>query len=212
MENQEYPNSDFPKKALEEYNQNKQEKKKKEETKEYYEECDHAYTIKSLGWKICVTCGLCLRRLITFPTDDYYEDEDRVFIKDTGPDKEIRDTMNKLMGMIVRESRECKDTGEIFYTEPPEAGLPRELFDYSKELCDECYNYALPNHNVCKKKKHKSPFSPIRCHIHSLCAAVLWKIVKSLYTMSINEFSKKCGVSKPTIINMCKKMKQIDSN
>ncbi len=204
MENQEYSNFDLFKKASEE----------KKETKEYYEECDHAYTIKSLGRKICVTFGLCLRRLITFSTDEYYEDENRVFIKDTGPDKfkEVRDKMNELMGMIVRESRECKDTGEIFYIEPPEAGLPRELYDYSKELCDECYNYALPNYHTRKKRKHKSPFSPIRFHTRSLCAAVLWEKVKSLYTMSINEFSKKCGVSKSTIINTCKKMKQIDSN
>ncbi len=121
--------------------------------------------MKSDGMKICVTCGLCLRRLITFSTDDYHEDENRFFLKNTGPDKvkEIRDKMNELIEMVVRE-----------YTDDP----PRESHDYTKELCDACYNYALPNNNVWKKIKHKSV---IRCHIHSLCAAVLWEKVNLLY-------------------------------
>ncbi len=143
---------------------------------EYYETCDHEYTIKSLGWKICLTCGLCLKRC--FSTDDYYKD--RVFIKNRSLDKvkEVRDKMNELISVIVRE----------FHTE---ARPPYELYDYEKELCYECYNYALPNNNVWKKRKHKSPFSPIRCHIRSLCAAVLWEKVKSLYPMTITEFTKK---------------------
>ena len=35
--------------------------------------------------------------------------------------------MNELIEMVVRE-----------YTDDP----PRELRDYTKELCDACYNYA----------------------------------------------------------------------
>ena len=76
MENQEYSNFDLF---------------KTEETKEHYEICDHEYTIKSDGMKICVTCGLCLRRLITFSTDDYYEDENRFFLK-----KQVQIRLKKL--------------------------------------------------------------------------------------------------------------------
>ncbi len=32
-------------------------------------------------------------------------------------------------------------TGKSFYIEPPEAGLPRELCNYSKELGNECEKY-----------------------------------------------------------------------
>ncbi len=93
--------------------------------------CDHEYTIKSSGWEICVTCGLYLRRILSQDFSTYL---DRYSFSNTKKDRvaEIREKMSELMGMIVRESRVCKDTGESYYVEPPEVGLPRELFDYSK--------------------------------------------------------------------------------
>ncbi len=75
-----------------------------------------------------------------------------------------------------------------------------ELNDYFKELFDECKKYILPNDRPKEDGKHRPSFS-IKCRTHSLCAAVLWKKVKSLYPMTITEFSKKCSISKPTIIN-----------
>ncbi len=54
--------------------------------------------------------------------------------------------------------------------------------------------------------------APIQCQTCSLCAAVLWEKVKSLYPMSMAEFVRRVGVSKPTITNTCKKMSQIDLN
>ena len=42
-------------KAMKEYNQTKPKKSKSKE-----KICDHEYTTKSSGWKICVTCGLYL--------------------------------------------------------------------------------------------------------------------------------------------------------
>ncbi len=99
------------------------------------------------------------------------------------------------MGMIIRESRVCRNTGESYYVEPPEAGLPHELFDYSKELCQVCYDYKLSD-------------DPIHCQTRSLCAAVLWKKVKLLYPMTMDEFTRRVGVSKLTITNTCKKMRQ----
>ena len=91
-----------------------------------------------------------------------------------------------------------------------EAGLPYVFYEYSEELCQVCNKYKLPEGHLWKKAKRGSP---IRCQTRSLCAAVLWEKVKSLYpTISMAEFAKRVGVSKPTIINTCKKMRQIDLN
>ena len=186
-------------KAMKEYNQTKPSKS---------EICDHEYTIKSSGWEICVTCGLRLRQILSQDLSSY---SDRYFFNNTKKDHgvEIREKMSELMGMIVRESRVCRDTGESYYVEPPEAGVPSELFDYSKELCHVCYDYKLPNDSLWKTVKRGSP---IHCQTRSLCAAVLWEKVKSLYPMSMDEFTRRVGVSKPSIINTCKKMRQKDSN
>ena len=166
--------------------------------------CDHEYTIKSSGWEICVTCGLYLRRILSQDLNTYL---DRYSFNNSKKDRvvEIREKMSELMGMIVRESMYCKYTGESYYVEPPEAGLPRELFDYLEELCQVCYDYKLPDGSLRKRVKRGSP---IHCQTRSLCAAVLWEKVKSLYPMTMDEFTKRVGVSKPSIINTCKKMKR----
>ena len=79
----------------------------------------------------------------------------------------------------IRGKRDDLWNGVYRYYEPPEAGiLPLELFDHTREL----------DKNV-------------KCHMRSLCAAVLWKKVKYLYPKSITltKFSKRVGVSVPTI-------------
>ena len=83
--------------------------------------------------------------------------------------------------------------GVFYYHEPPEAGLPRELFDHMTELCTTCMDI---------EKK-------VKCHRRSLCATILWKKVKSLYptSMTLTEFSERVGVSVPTVIKTCKKLK-----
>ncbi len=182
-------------KAMKEHNQTKE------------KICDHEYTIKSSGWEICVTCGLCLRQILSQDLSFY---SNRYFFNNTKKDYvvEIREKMSELMGMIVRESRVCRDTGESYYVEPPEAGLPSELFDYSKELCQVCYDYKLPDGSLRKTVKRGCP---IHCQTRSLCAAVLWEKVKSLYPMTMDEFTRRVGVSKPSITNTCKKMRQKDA-
>ena len=107
------------------------------------------------------------------------------------------------MGMIVRKSMYCEYTGESYYVEPPEAGLPRELFDYSKELCQVCNDYKLPDGSLRKTVKRGSP---IHCQTRSLCSTVLWEKVKSLYSMPMTEFVRRVGVSKQSITNTRKKM------
>ncbi len=195
-------------KAMREYNQSERKSKRKRI-------CDHEYTTKSSGWVICVTCGLYLKRTLSQDISTYL---DRYSF--SCPKKvhvmEIREKMSELMGNIVRKSA-CYEfiypDGEIrhdsAYIEPPEAGLPRELFDYSEDLCQVCFNYKLPDESIRKTVKRGSP---IHCQTRSLCAAVLWEKVKSLYPITKDEFSKKTGVSKLTITNTCKKMRQKDSN
>ncbi len=154
--------------------------------------CDHDYTITKHGSRICLTCGLKTGEIRHVPEEGY---EDRVFIKNTGPDHvvEIREKMKELMDMVVKS----------------EAGLPYEIYEYSEELCQVCNEYKLPEGHLWKKAKRNSP---IQSQTRSLCAAVLWEKVKSLYPISMAEFAKRVGVSKPTIINTCKKMRQIDLN
>ena len=69
-----------------------------------------------------------------------------------------------------------------------EDGLPFELFDHLKELCLKCMDMN------------------VKCHMRSLCAAILWEKVKSLYpeVMTLTEFSEKVGVSVPTIKKLTK--------
>ena len=173
--------------------------------------CNHEHTTKSLGWRICMICGLCLERVFSQDLNSYL---DRCSFSNVKKDKrkEIRDKMDELIDAIVREHSVCWYTGERFYTVPPEAGgLPYEFFDYSKRflICQTCYDYKLDDDSVFKKVKRGSP---IHCQARSLCAAVLWEKVKLLYPMTLDEFVKKVGVSKLTITNTCKKMKQKDLN
>ncbi len=93
------------------------------ECKEPYELCDHEYTTKLLGWKTCLSCGLEERYLSHTPEVGY---EDRVFIKNTGPDHvvEIRKKMRELMDMVVRS----------------EAGLSYEFYEnFAKCVTNTCY-------------------------------------------------------------------------
>ncbi len=183
--------------------------------KEPYELCDHEYAIRRHGSKICLSCGLEERYLSHTPEEGY---ENRVFVKNTGPDHvvEIRKEMRELMDMVVRETTWCDflypdgiRRWDVVYVDPPEAGLPYEFHKHSEELCQVCNEYKLLEGHLWKKAKRGSP---IRCQTHSLCAAVLWEKVKLLYPMSMAEFAERVGISKPTIINTCKKMRQIDLN
>ena len=102
--------------------------------KEPYELCDHEYTTKLLGWKTCLTCGLCLKQHFSHEAGTH---SDRVFIKNTGPDHvvEIREKMRELMDMVVRRFWRDEYTDEIYYIDPPGAGLPYEFHEHPEELC-----------------------------------------------------------------------------
>ncbi len=163
--------------------------------------------------KYVLLVGLETREIRHVPEDGY---EDRVFVKDTGLDHvvEIRKKMRELMSMVVNRPHnfiypDSKNRVCVEYIDHQRTELPDEFREHSEELCEICNEYKLPEGHLWKKVKRGSP---IRCQTRSLCAAVLWEKVKSLYPMSMAEFAERVGVTKQTINTMCKKMRQIDLN
>ncbi len=163
------------------------------DSKKPKEICLHARTIKKNGWETCLDCRSRLSRI--FCNDPYSNVGGYNF---TEPKEcrfsKIREIMIEMMDNI-RGKRDDLWNGVYRYYEPPEAGiLPLELFDHTRELCMTCLDHLDKN---------------VKCHMRSLCAAVLWKKVKYLYPKSITltKFSKRVGVSVPTIIKTCKKLK-----
>ncbi len=152
--------------------------------------CYHARTIKKDGWETCLDCCLRLSRIFC---DDIYSDLTGYITKpkeDRFP--KIKETMLDMMYAISRKS--CIGIwGEECYYEPPESGLLRELFDHTTELCRACLEHE----------------TNIKCHRRSLCASILWEKVKSLYptSMTLTEFSKRVGVSVPTIKKLTKELR-----
>ncbi len=148
--------------------------------------CKHERTFYWHGWRACVECGLCIHRVFSQDIYSHVAGYNSTVPKEDRFPK-IRKIMLKMMCAIIRKGE------EEYYYEPPEAGLPRELFDHLKELCLKCMDLEKNT----------------KCHRRSLCAAILWGKVKSLYptSMTLTEFSKRVGVSVPTIKKTCKKLK-----
>ena len=182
-------------------------------SEEEYEKCDHKYKMRTKGHKTCLSCGLEEKYLTKVSEEGY---ESRMYLKDAGIDHiaEIREKMRETMSMMIYGPHNsfCPDPEEPEYLEFIDhqmTKLPDEFYEWLEELCQVCNEYKLPDGHLWKKVKRGSP---IHCRTRSLCAAVLWEKVKSLYPMSMAEFAERVGVSKPTIINTCKKMRQIDLN
>ncbi len=155
------------------------------------EMCLHARTIKKNGWETCLDCRSRLSRIFH---DDPYSHVGGHNITEPKVNRfpKIRETMLDIMYAISRKGG-IGIWGEECYYEPPEAGLPRELFDHTTELCTTCMDLE----------------KDVKCHRRSLCAALLWKKVKSLYptSMTLTEFSKRVGVSVPTIKKLTKELR-----
>ncbi len=156
--------------------------------------CKHERTFYWQGWRTCVECRLCIHKV--FSQDPYSNVSGYNFTvpkEDRFP--KIRKIMIEMIGMIVikdridvRNLRMDLKTGEIYDAGHPGGDLPRELLDHLKELCLKCMNLN------------------VKCHMRSLCAVILWEKLKSLYpeVMTLTEFSKKVGVSVPTIKKLTK--------
>ena len=166
------------------------------DSKKPKEICKHERTLYYRGWEVCAKCCINVHR--TLFQDPYSNVGGYNF---TEPKEcrfsKIRKTMIEMIRMIVikdrmdvRKLRMDPKTGEIYDAGHPGGDLPRELFDHLKELCLKCMDIEKNT----------------KCHRRSLCAAILWEKVKSLYptSMTLTEFSKKVGVSVPTIKKLTK--------
>ena len=98
-------------KAMKEVREQEDQAKQKVETKN---KCSHPDSINHCGWKTCVSCGLCLRRLIATNVSGY---EDRAHFSNTGPSKGIV-IMNTLRDMI------CSLVGKYTTLLVTECGIP----------------------------------------------------------------------------------------
>ena len=150
--------------------------------------CKHERTFYWQGWRACVECGLCIHKV--FSQDPYSHVAGHNFAvpkEDRFP--KIRKTMIDAINSVTQ--KKIMLNGMLCWDGPLEDGLPSELFDHLKELCLKCMDMN------------------VKCHMRSLCAVILWEKVKSLYpeVMTLTEFSEKVGVSVPTIIKTCKKLK-----
>ena len=197
---------DLFEKAMKEYKQNNPTTSKKEEkicyaNNFYYamkayvyrktpkKICKHTRTIRSKGWETCLDCCLCLSRV--FYDDPYFNVAEYITKPKENSFPKIRETMIEAINSVTRKKL-WLSYSRYGWDEPLENGLPLELMDHWNELCLKCMDL---------EKK-------VKCHRRSLCAAVLWKKVKSSYPemMTLTEFSKKVDVSMPTIIKMFKKI------
>ena len=149
--------------------------------------CEHKRTFYWHGWRACVECGLCIHKVFS---QNIYSDRERCLIK---PKEERFPKIEETMTYVIKSVTLKKITlnGMSGWDGPLEDGLPFELLDHLRELCMKCMDLN------------------VKCHRRSLCAAVLWEKVKSSYpdAMTLTEFSGKVGVSVPTIIKTCKKLK-----
>ena len=165
--------------------------------------CLHARTMKNKGWETCLDCRLRLSRVFY---DDPYSHVSGYNLTKSKEERfpKIRETMIEAINSVTREkswimtetlnlvTREKSwiKSSRYGWDEPLENGLPLELMDHLKELSWKCMNLN------------------VKCNTRSLCAVVLWDKVKFLYPkmMTLTKFSKKVGVSVPTIIKILKKI------
>ena len=140
------------------------------------------------GWRACVECGLCIHRVFSQDIYSHVAGYNSTVPKEDRFPK-IRKTMTDAINSVTQ--KKIMLNGRLAWDGPLEDGLPFELFDHLKELCLKCMDMN------------------VKCHMRSLCAVILWEKVKSLYpeVMTLTEFSKKVGVSVPTIKKTCKKLK-----
>ncbi len=160
------------------------------------EMCYHARTIKKDGWETCLDCRSRLSRI--FRDDPYTHLTGYVTKPKEDHLPKIRKTMTEMIRTIVvkdridvRNLRADLKTGKIYDAGHPGGDLPPdEIFGYLSEFSMTCFNLE----------------KNVKCHRRSLCAAVLWEKVKSLYptSMTLTEFSKRVGVSVITIGKLTK--------
>ena len=152
--------------------------------------CKHERTLYYRGWEVCAKCCINVHR--TLFQDPYSNVAGYITKPKEDSFPKIRETMIEAINSVTRK-KVWLSYNLYGWDEPLKNGLPLELMDHWNELCLKCMDLE----------------EKVKCHKHSLCAAVLWEKVKSSYPemMTLTEFSKKVGVSVPTIIRTFKKIK-----
>ena len=150
--------------------------------------CEHERTFCWHGWRTCVKCGLCIHKV--FYQDPYSHVSGYNFSvskEDRFP--KIEEIMTDMINSVTKKKVMLSDN-RYGWDGPLEDGLPSELSDHLRELCLKCMDLS------------------VKCNTRSLCAVILWEKVKSLYpeVMTLTKFSKKVGVSVPTITKTFKKI------
>ena len=109
--------------------------------------CLHARTIKKNGWETCLDCRSRLSRI--FYDDPYSHVGGYNFTepKESRYSKIRKIMLEEMIWAILKKERLLEDG------EPLEAGLPRELSDYTTELCMTCLD--LEKDVKCHVKKCK---------------------------------------------------------
>ncbi len=165
--------------------------------------CKHERTFHSYGYKTCVECGLLIHKVLHQDPYSYVSGYNLTKSKEDRSAK-IESIMTEMINSVTREKswimietmnlvtkeKSWTKSGRHGWGEPLKNGLPLELSDHLKDLRIKCMNLN------------------VKCNTHSLCAVVLWDRVKFLYpkVMTLTKFSKKVGVSVPTIIKIFKKI------
>ena len=163
-----------------------------ESEEEEYEKCDHAYTVRSRGFKTCLTCGLEVTDATQFVREEH---QNR-----TAPLRTIR-TLE-----ILRVEVEHIFEDLIFKLSHPKITIENSL----GILLRTCERYMIPDDTVMGSGKRSHPFR-ISARPVSLCASLLWMKVRDLgIAMSMAKFSKRVGVSRSTIIGVNKQLNPVD--
>ena len=163
--------------------------------------CKHKRTFYWQGWRACVECGLCIHKVFsqdpysnvagynfTKPKEERFPKIESIMTEMINSvTKEKSWIMIETINLVTREKSWIKSS-RYGWGKPLKNGLPFELSDHLRELCLKCMDMN------------------VKCHTRSLCAAILWEKVKSLYpkVMTLTKFSKKVGVSVSTIIKLMK--------
>jgi hypothetical protein len=121
--------------------------------------CDHEYTNRHCGWKVCVTCGMCLERTMFVIEEGY---EDRVIVQ-----REVRRATDDLR-VVIRSVFEDL-ISKLSYSQITVENSLEKLFG-------TCETYILPDNTLIKEGNRKHPFR-VSARPKGLCVALLWKEV-----------------------------------
>ena len=157
-----------------------------------YEKCDHEYTIKSLGFRTCLTCGEEVGERTVYVPDEGYENRTIVQRRVNQMTESLYDEIRSTLRNFIHKLSHHQIT----------------IGNSLERLFETCKKYILPDDTLVEDGKRSHPFRILARPV-SLCASLLWMRVRDLgIAMSMVKFPEKVGVPRSTIIGV---NKQLDS-